>query len=100
MKPGLPCGHALEDELGFFVDVVIIIRGTATERAGNDSCQVGDPAGLTFLNMLLEQVDIEAANGRRGHQLTSPGVTRSSSAISGEKSSCAVFQRISRSMSK
>ena len=38
---GLAGGHALEDYLGFFVDVVIVVRGTTPEWAGNDGGQTG-----------------------------------------------------------
>jgi len=34
-----PGGHAFEDELGYVVDVVVVVGGAATEGAGNDGSQ-------------------------------------------------------------
>jgi len=35
-KPGSTSGHAFEDELGFFVYIIVVVGGTTAERTGND----------------------------------------------------------------
>lgn len=39
--PGSSSGHAFEDELGFLVDVVVVVGGTTSKQAGNNGRQEG-----------------------------------------------------------